>query len=414
MNARYRGVITEFRRTLPPFWTLVVATGMIIATQTGVEYMRSFGIANDQNHFLQMRDAVLFILAIKYGFFRITAFSPVVMTSYRDWLMTTAWRWGKPLPKGPVQLIWQDALIVSVLTGIGLYDPFGPTWLIPFAFVAAYCFGSMSSFARERMWVHFYSIPLMLYVAIWTRVWFPIGESIVVVIYVWTLLGFRRLLRELPERSLDAESSWWEGWLAPGGPAGEENESLGFPFDFTNPKGPLGGLGRMHAFLLPVLLAGALGIIIAEFMPGTREQILRGEWQYTGNDDVYGVGFFILMAGLITAISYCGYLAVGCNPPRNIYGRIFALRLVLPRYDTIFLPIIMCIIGGSILFGLTITYHIHPFYAFPTLLLIMLWGGILGTPDRRLWRLTSHCIAAADAYKVQSGTGHKQSGKFEQ
>jgi hypothetical protein len=60
----------------------------------------------------------MIVLAMMYGFGRGGAYHPIFDEKYRSWLATTPWAPRHPLPKGPVQLVWADLVVVGVLTGI--------------------------------------------------------------------------------------------------------------------------------------------------------------------------------------------------------------------------------------------------------------------------------------------------------
>lgn len=53
---------------------------------------------------------------------RASAFNPALDSRYRTWLRSTPWTAGKPLPMGPVHLMWQDALLVGLV---------GLAWTMP-------------------------------------------------------------------------------------------------------------------------------------------------------------------------------------------------------------------------------------------------------------------------------------------
>ncbi|MCA9027409.1 MAG: hypothetical protein KDA86_19520 [Planctomycetaceae bacterium] len=56
------------------------------------------------------------ITAVVYGYLRFILNNPLLDREYRRWLQTTPWRWPLPLPLGPMHLVWQDAVLIGLLT----------------------------------------------------------------------------------------------------------------------------------------------------------------------------------------------------------------------------------------------------------------------------------------------------------
>ena len=58
---------------------------------------------------------MLFIASIQHGLSRVFGFHPIWHGDYLNWLKMTPWTSRKPLPWGPVELIWEDGIIVGAL-----------------------------------------------------------------------------------------------------------------------------------------------------------------------------------------------------------------------------------------------------------------------------------------------------------
>lgn len=56
---------------------------------------------------------VCFATAV-YGAYWVWAFHPNTRPGYRNWLTSTPWTSRKPLPLGPVQLVWQDVVALVI------------------------------------------------------------------------------------------------------------------------------------------------------------------------------------------------------------------------------------------------------------------------------------------------------------
>lgn len=55
-------------------------------------------------------------MAAYYGLMRSTVFHPALDYRYHEWLRSTPWTPGSPLPKGPLAPVWQDAVVLTTLT----------------------------------------------------------------------------------------------------------------------------------------------------------------------------------------------------------------------------------------------------------------------------------------------------------
>src|SRR5258708_916362 len=95
----------------PPWWALFVAILIFAGVQVPlfqVEWLIdapffSFREEQTQRAFV----IILTLYAILHGVFRAWVFHPGVRPEYRRWLNGTPWTSRKPLPLGPVQLVWQ-------------------------------------------------------------------------------------------------------------------------------------------------------------------------------------------------------------------------------------------------------------------------------------------------------------------
>ena len=56
--------------------------------------------------------------AVGYAVYRVAAFHPAFRTDYYEWLRGTPWTSRKPLPLGPIHVVWQDLLMLAVLLAL--------------------------------------------------------------------------------------------------------------------------------------------------------------------------------------------------------------------------------------------------------------------------------------------------------
>ena len=58
---------------------------------------------------------MLFMASVLHGTIRVFAIHPIWNEGYQGWLESTPWFSRKPLPLGPVELVWEDGLILGPL-----------------------------------------------------------------------------------------------------------------------------------------------------------------------------------------------------------------------------------------------------------------------------------------------------------
>src|SRR5262245_22736690 len=101
----------------PPAWALAAA---------GIVYCGFQGIFLSQEWFMRiaffrMNDGAEVLQFVAYGFvggyavYRVAGFHPGYRAGYYLWLRGTPWSSQKPLPMGPVHLVWQDVLLLATV-----------------------------------------------------------------------------------------------------------------------------------------------------------------------------------------------------------------------------------------------------------------------------------------------------------
>jgi hypothetical protein len=67
--------------------------------------------------------ALIYLAAAFYGMHRAISLHPFHREDYRKWLELTPWTVYKPLPMGPIALIWEDGVVLGALILLGLTQP---------------------------------------------------------------------------------------------------------------------------------------------------------------------------------------------------------------------------------------------------------------------------------------------------
>jgi hypothetical protein len=105
-------MIRRFRRWLRvvlPIDQLAYIVLAVLLALTSVRLIRDRG-PDDELAIWQIY--VVYGSTILYAAFRAIYFHPVENRRYGNWLADSPWKYPQPLPLGPLQLVWQDALLI--------------------------------------------------------------------------------------------------------------------------------------------------------------------------------------------------------------------------------------------------------------------------------------------------------------
>ena len=389
-----RGFLRRFRMLLPPSGYIVGYVALyLLASLPVILLANRMGAAAVNAPLRRVPILVHFAGVLVYGFYRASAFHPFFRAGYRQWLETTPWAWGKPLPVGPAHLTWADVVIVAAA---GL-----PEWLagdvspLPSYSLAlgGYLLALSPSFAATGAWG--FQFPVLFGLGLAVRLWQGRPESYAaatLVTYLVGLVGLRRSLRAWPWPDAEAMA------IDPNKPLAAKGKPapLGWPFDRLGPRHE--PPPRRRDTLGSVLAAGLVGwwcyALVHMLTVPNGLFAVRGMFSYAAT--------FLIVINLAATIT-------GYAPPISLAGRIARLRPLLPSYDQVFLTPIAAAFALSA--GPVALEHagIPADVALATsagLTLLALW---LGGPDRRAWQLTAR-------HRVVSGinSSANKTGEFVQ
>ncbi|MBV10688.1 hypothetical protein [Rubinisphaera sp.] len=356
------------------------------------------------------RDFLLIACAFAYGIFRASAFSPFLRNEYRDWLLTTPWRYGKPLPLGPLRLIPQDVFIVLFLVILGLYRPPEPQLIIriPFVFLFAYTLCSIFSFVVARHWFVMYvlafgltSTPLLLFLP------FGYAEVAIVLLYTVAWLGFREILINLPVQADTFTTNFNYSFLMDAETEARYTNKLGNPFDQLRPDLPPWQLPRWHGVMISLLIgtfyySGLSVISLASGQPGVMDDIAFGNFP---------------MMCMMIFVAFGVYLVTMTNnhlPPLSLLGRLRTGRLLIPSYDRVYSPALGILTVVSL--ASEQWWNRGQNFAITSTACLIVCGMCLlvFTPNLAEWQLTSSCRIGMGALGKQSALQAQQQKKNDQ
>ena len=312
---------------------------------------------------------------LAYAFFRAASFHPFYDWRYGKWLRTTPWTSSKPLPLGPIHLVWQDGIpLLAIALLAFLQGDLNPLHLLIF-FLAVYLALLALAFWSTGQWAFAYAVAfgLGLVVRLWYHPWFSAAAAFM--LYPVAYAGLRQSLAKFP---------WDVPWMDDVGravsgrgttnPAGDES-LLGWPFERLRPKWPREtGISTREALLV---------------------SLLAGWWLYAGASlcsDPTARRVIVWMAllwavGCVAVGRFLVY-CVGYEAPVSLWGRLWTFRWIIPGYDKVFVAPLAAVVIGSLLPGIAAAHGLEEVFAVPPALSLALLAGLSIGPSLLDWRLT--------------------------
>lgn len=265
------------------------------------------------------------LLATLYGLYRVVRFHPVCRPAYREWLARTPWTPDRPLPDGPVLLVPQDAVVLALL-GVPAWLVFGPAaWPLFPAFVLAYLLSLALMFlvTGPRVVAYLVLFGIVAMIGLAQNRLAVVGLALTN--YVVAVIGFRLSLRLFP----------WE----PGADKAlrqrvAEAMQLGWPFD------------RLAPVVAPRLLRWWEGPVLG-LLVGCA--VFAGGYQLERSDPRTGAppAALVTLVPMVLCFSAAGRLLaymIGHLPPISLWGRLMTGRLLIPKYDVVFVAPLLAIV----------------------------------------------------------------------
>ena len=310
----------RWRKVLPPLHITAALCTVYLLTYLMDLYIIRLGIPVPEG-IGRIRIPILVLASALYGFYRVRVFHPFYNSKYWQWLCLSPWSIDKPLPQGPVHLIWVDVVILAVLT-LCAYSNIPFFTAVPVvAFLIVYLVMIFLAFEAEQI---AFTI-LFLFLAPFAFYPFAnlyVTSLVLILLYALCCVGFYRSFKDFPWNT-----KYWKGDVVEEFKKQAVKQNvLGWPFKFLNiyeaPR-----ISYFGAFLLSLLLTWWLHVI---------------RWAI---DEPYNISLLALLALLVAFIRTLVY-AAEYRPPISLTGRIFTGRLIIPRYDKIYIaPLCILLVG---------------------------------------------------------------------
>ncbi len=362
-----RILLSRLRRIVPdPGWLIVFAVAFLFLEGL-LRYLEIKNIPIFTILPIRPGYVVLLIASAQYGFRRAVEFHPIWSEGYRTWLGSTPWDSRKPLPMGPVELVWEDGLILGLIILLSATLPLPRAMHLLCAFLLSHLLGLTVTLwlTRIRAIGYMTAFGLGLAVWLWNQPLPCLAASTVV--YLVAYEGLRRGLEQFPwaPRKMP-DFSDLNRLFASAGPCG-------WPFDRMLGQVLIKGISRTDAVVCCMLFTCWLFVLTSFFRdPNDRLKIL-----------VIPLCIFWFTIPIIRLAIYLdGYIA-----PITFWGRIRTGRWIIPGFDQVFIiPLFILAIGPLSVYSLRAS-------GLPLDVCMMIGTGLMplvaliAPPRLRRWRL---------------------------
>ena len=285
-------------------------------------------------HFQVFGGVAIFLSALLYGHYRCRAKHPWYGDDYRAWLATTPWSVAKPLPLGPLRLVWQDGMVIGLLMAC-LLDSSVSRLYVVYAFALGYGLPmALSLVALGAAW-RGYAAFFLLAVATGLLA-NPLPQFVAVMLALACVQsGARPMLAEFPWPTRDETGRfYWEMlWLL----SRYFNSGEGWPHALLSP--PASGnfkVPRRDAVMIG-LLAGAWAFAVFWLARGGRDQL------------PFGAVFYVWLVAFIARFArYKSNHAA----PISLLGRLATGKWIIPAHDVVYAPLILMTVIAWWIMGL--------------------------------------------------------------
>lgn len=310
----------NWRHVLPPRHITILLCTVYLITYLMDFWCINLGISVPKEVGI-IRMPFLVLASALYGYYRVRSFHPFYSRKYREWLCLTPWSIEKPLPRGPVHLIWADLITLVPLT-ILAYSNFSIVAFVPFiVFLSVYLVMICITFVPNKASL----VVLCLFLVPFT--FYPFANRyfavlVLILLYIICWVGLHQFLSGFPWNT-----RYWKAE-----PVKELREQairqhlIGWPFEYLNVYGTY-EISILGAFILSLLLTWWLHVT---------------KWIFIDSRLVTFFFLFVLNVAIFRTVTYGGIH----RPPISLLGRIFTGRLIIPGYDKIYVAPICILLAG--------------------------------------------------------------------
>lgn len=396
ITARLRTSLRTLWRVWPQPWIVLgvfAAFGLPLVCQYSIDQFFPIG-------FLFIASA-----ATLYGIYRVAWFHPMASTEYRRFLALSPWTGHEPLPQGPIHLVWQDVLLLSLLSITAWSTVFETPMMvlvIPFSFLFIYLASLI-----YYLWMgerHVECFLLMSGIALVVRLMLhPVAMAIAIAaVYSVACFGIRRQLVTLANEdptecfSKSDDSSLTRKAVTLAWPWKQlfpENSSLWPTRSMTLAMACVVGW-CFHVTMWIPLGTSTLHywrISENEFLEGPafdlyqfkQESLAEFEKEF---EDIVPAFYFVFV--MVALFWHLAHFLGPYRAPINPLGRLLTGRWVIPRYDRVFLAPLAATVVAVVLPLLLGWYGIPLLWRYPLALVVVVLALRNVGPELSDWHLT--------------------------
>jgi hypothetical protein len=334
---------------------------------------------------------ILLYASVQYGLRRVVAFHPIWQPGYRAWLESTPWTSRKPLPLGPVELVWEDGLILGPLILLCALVPEPRSMYLLCTFLLTHLLALTVTLWLTRMWAIGYATAFVLGLAVWLWRQPIVCLGILVLAYLVAYEGLRRGLERFPwkSRTLPDPSTDLISRAVPA-------ESCGWPYDrMMRDTLTIRGISRVHAVCCCVLGTWWL-FVVGSLLPDPDKRAVALTFPFVISTFIFAFGRLLMYVS-------------GYQSPISLWGRIRTFRWIIPGYDYVFIaPICTLGAGPATLMFCATRIGLPPDLALPIATGAVAAVALLAPPRLLRWRLTGRhrlapMIAPSNSLYVKVG-----------
>jgi len=309
----------------------------------------------------RIQSGMLSIFLVLMGICRVTAAHPASNGRYRNWLKTTPWHPGMPLPLGPITLNVYDLVLLAV-TGFMFTKLSMHAELAVLLFGVAYTIAVMLKLLSTGPARIVYLLTLGLLVMVWALPDVRLAALILVAMYPIEYFAIRHSLKSFP----------WEPQVP------KHDFPLGWTFERLGPEPTKVRVPFFDATIVSLLFGGGVYVALSKLNADARQAV---------EPCLVCAGFF---AALIRFLIY-----FGGTSNLGLFARLATGRLIIPGYDQILAAPI--VIGGLLMAASLLAVQrqrpVEPVEAggFASLVVLVLLG--MGPSLRRFRLVGTYSIA---------------------
>lgn len=351
--------------------------------------------------FIPVGFPLLAIAATLYGYYRVAWFHPMASVEYRRFLALSPWNGHEPLPQGPIHLVWQDVLLLSLLAIASWFAVFATPMLvlvIPFAFLGIYLISLI-----YYLWLGKRTVECFLLVAgiaLTVRLMLhPVAMVIAIAaLYTVAYFGIRRQLVALAnEDPTESFSKTDDSSLI------RNAETLAWPWkqlfpassSFWPTRSMTVAIACLMGWCFHVAMWIPFGIDSLSFLRNSQNEfhvnstLTFSEVQQSMLQELEEIVPFLY--SFLVMIGLFWHLAHFLGPyraPINPLGRLLTLRWVIPGYDRVFLAPLAATVAAVVFPLLLGWYGIPLLWRYPLALVVVVLALRNVGPELSDWHLT--------------------------